>query len=254
MFGFSSFGMRFGGGGSGGADQSAAKGLYAGLEEAGVSYNRELRAFMEEQGASEERESSSGLMQIVGSLIGGDGPDEPAIDYLTDEAIAQAKQFSDTALVVVGNDGVEMQDFTPEELRLTDNHVALLDKVTANFDNVIVVVNSGNVMELGFLDDHPQIRSALWIGTPGPQGTVSLGHILAGEVNPSGRLTSTYAYDVTGAPPPRTSATSATTTSRAGPCSTTRRASTSATATTRPVSWATRRATPRRCSSRSGTA
>jgi beta-glucosidase len=202
VFGFSSYTMRFGGGGSGGADQSASKDLFQGLEEAGVAYNEDLHAFMRAEGAGESAGASNGLVQILWSALtgGGDEPHEPDIAYLTDEAIAQAQSFSDVALVVMGNDGVEMQDFTVEQLRITDNQRALLDRVTGAFDNVILVVNSGNVMELGFLDEYPQIRSALWIGTPGPKGTVSLGKVLSGEVNPSGRLTSTYAYDVSSNP------------------------------------------------------
>ncbi len=200
VFGFSSFNLRYGGSGSGGADQSRSKTLYEGLEAAGIEYNKNLYAFMQEQGADSAQAGGSGLWQIVTGLFSADEPDEPAIDYLTSDVIDDAKEFSDVAMVVVGNAGVESADFTVEQLRLTDNHLALLDAVTAEFDQVILVVNSGNTMELGFLDDYPQITAALWIGTPGPMGAVSLGKILAGEVNPSGRLTATYARDVASSP------------------------------------------------------
>ena len=202
VFGFSSYTMRFGGGGSGGADQSASKDLFQGLEAAGVAYNEDLHAFMKDNGAGAGAGAGNGLVQILlGTLTGGnEEPHEPDIAYLTDDVITQAQSYSDVALVVMGNDGVEMQDFAADELRITEGQRALLDRVTGSFDNVIVVINSGNVMELSFLDDYPQIRSALWIGTPGPLGTVSLGKILSGEVNPSGRLTSTYARDVSSSP------------------------------------------------------
>ena len=81
-----------------------------------------------------------------------------------------------------------------------DNERELLNTVTATFDDVIVIVNSGNQMELGFLDEYPQIKSAVWIGTPGPTGAVSLANILSGDLNPSGHLPSTYAYDIGSAP------------------------------------------------------
>ncbi len=200
VFGFSSFSLRYGGSGSGGADQSRSMTLYQGLEAAGIEYNSDLYAFMQEQGALSEQSGGSGLSQTVGGLLSADESDEPTIDYLTEDVIAQAKGFSDVALVVVGNSGVESADFRVEQLRLNDNHVALLDAVTAAFDQVIVVVNSGNTMDLSFLDDYPQITSALWIGTPGPMGAVSLGKILAGAVNPSGHLTATYARDVASSP------------------------------------------------------
>ena len=64
-----------------------------------------------------------------------------------------------------------------------------------SIDNVIIVVNAGNALELGFLNEHPSIKSALWVGTPGTKGANSLGKTLAGNLNPSGRLVDTYAYD-----------------------------------------------------------
>ncbi|WP_137843120.1 glycoside hydrolase family 3 protein [Microbacterium sp. 2FI] len=200
VFSFASFNLRYGGGGSGGADQSSAVTLYDALEGEGISYNPELKAAMEDAGAKTETGASNGFVQIIGSLLAGDDEKEPAPAYLTDEVLAQAKEYSGTALIVVGNDGVEGSDFTADELRITDTQRELLDVVTANFDDVVVVVNSGNQMELGFLEEYPEITGAVWIGTPGPQGAVSLAQVLSGEINPSGHLTDTYAYDVTSAP------------------------------------------------------
>lgn len=200
VFSFASFNLRYGGGGSGGADQSTAVTLYDALEQQGISYNQDLYKSMQDAGATHGDGSGNGLMAIAKLFMGSAKASEPAPDYLTDTVMDQAKGFSDTAIIVVGNDGVESSDFTVEELRPTDEVRALLDRVTGTFDNVIVVVNSGNQMELGFLDEYPQIKGALSIGTPGPRGAVSLAKILDGSVNPSGRLTSTYAYDVSTAP------------------------------------------------------
>lgn len=199
VFSFASFNLRYGGNGSGGSDQSSAVTLYDALDEQGVEVNPDLVATMQEAGAKTETGGGSGLGAIVKMLAGGKA-EEPAPDYLTDDVMAQAKGFSDTALVVIGNDGTESVDMTADELRLTDNQRALFDRVTATFDRVVVVINSGNQMELGFLDEYPQITGAVWIGTPGPRGAVSLAKILTGEVNPSGRLTDTYAVDVESAP------------------------------------------------------
>lgn len=199
VFSFAAHNLRFGGAGSGGADQSSAVGLHDALREQGISVNEELVATMEEAGAKAGDSSGSGLARIVKSAAARDKT-EPAPDYLTDAVLAQARGFSDTALVVIGNDGAEALDFTPAQLRLTDTQRELLDTVTGSFDRVIVIVNSGNQMELGFIEDYPQITAAMWIGTPGPRGAVSLAKTLAGEVTPSGRLTDTYSYDVESAP------------------------------------------------------
>lgn len=199
VFSFASFQLRFGGAGSGGADQSSAVGLFDALKEQGVDVNPQLIETMEEAGAKAANASGNGIARIIKSAAARE-KSEPEPDYLTRSVLAQAKEFSDTALLVIGNDGAEALDFTAKQLRITDTQRDLLDTVTAHFDRVVVIVNSGNQMELGFLDEYPQITGALWIGTPGPRGAVSLAKTLTGEVAPSGRLTDTYAYDVSDAP------------------------------------------------------
>ena len=44
------------------------------------------------------------------------------------------------------------------------------------------------------------VDACLWVGSPGAVGFNSVGKALTGEVNPSGRLTDIYAYDLTTAP------------------------------------------------------
>ncbi|MDN4476261.1 glycoside hydrolase family 3 N-terminal domain-containing protein [Demequina sp. SYSU T00192] len=200
VFSFASFNLRLGGGGSGGTSVAGAPTLFEALEGQGIAYNEDLYATMQEAGAQHTEGSSNFLVQIAEMATGAAGTAEPAPDYLTDDVMAQAAEFSDTAIVVLGASGGEGSDLSPDQLRLTAEERALLDTVTAAQDDVIVVVNSGNQMELGFLDEYPEITAAVWMGTPGPQGAVSLAKVLSGEVNPSGRLTDTYAYDVTSAP------------------------------------------------------
>ena len=200
VFGYAAYNIRYGGSGSGGGDASSATDLFAGLSNAGIAYNETLDSFYRGQKNISQKGSSNGLISVLVTMLGKPITDEPAIDYLTQDALAQAKEYSDTALVVIGSDGVEATDFTRDALKLTENRSDLLDQVCANFDNVIVVINAGNAMELGFLDQYPSIKAALWIGTPGPKGCLSLGNILAGKVNPSGRLTDTYAYDAASSP------------------------------------------------------
>lgn len=201
VFSFESFNLRLGGGGSGGAAGEGAPTLYDALSEQGVAYNEDLYATMQEAGAKHETGSSNAFIQILASLFfGGGETGEPAPDYLTDAVLTQAADFSDTAIIVVGNAGSEGSDFDADALRLSEEQVALFDRVTSAIPNVIVIVNSGNQMELGFLNDYAEIKGAVWMGTPGPRGPVSLAKVLTGEVNPSGRLTDTYAYDVETAP------------------------------------------------------
>lgn len=199
VFSFASFNLQLGGGGSGGGANAAAQTLYEALEAQGVEYNEELYETMKDAGASHDAGPSNSFVQILSGVLGGRA-EEPAPDYLSDEVLAQAADYSDTAIVVVGEVGAEASDLTADSLRLSDEQIALLDAVTERIPNVIVIVNSGNQMELGFLDDYPEITGAVWIGAPGPQGPVSLAKVLTGQVNPSGRLTDTYAYSVESAP------------------------------------------------------
>lgn len=192
--------IRYGGGGSGGADQSRSATLYEGLTVAGIEYNSELYDLYGTVGGRQKEGRSTGLIQTISSMLDGSAEDEPDVSYLTDDVLAQAKAYSQNALIVLASDSVEASDAEPGQLGLAGNKRALVEKVAANFDNVIIVINAGNAMELGFLDEYPSIKAALWIGTPGPKGCVSLGKILAGEVNPSGRLVDTYAYDVSSNP------------------------------------------------------
>lgn len=51
-------------------------------------------------------------------------------------------------------------------------------------------------MEMGFLDAYDSIKAAAMIWTPGEVGMESVGQMLAGKVNPSGKLQDTVAYQV----------------------------------------------------------
>lgn len=202
VFGTSAYGFRYSGGGSGGADTSRALSLFDGLNEAGIEFNAELNEMYKEMDEVESisGESSTGLMAVVGSMISPTDMDEPAVDYLTDDILKQAKDYSDEALITITSAGVESSDMSLEDLQLTENKKELIRKVSEYFENITVVINAGNTLELGFLEEVPQVKSIVWVGTPGPYGTRSLGNVLAGNINPSGRTTDTYAYDVSSAP------------------------------------------------------
>ncbi|MGT2753852.1 glycoside hydrolase family 3 protein [Streptococcus ovis] len=205
VFGISSVAITYGGAGSGAADESKNVNLQAGLEGAGFELNKELTDFYTEN--LPEKEGTN-----IFSLNGGDyNIYEPTQDKYSDELIANAKDFSDTALVVISRNGGEGADLPYEMseyqqgdkgkhyLELQDVEKAMLKTVTENFDKVVVLVNSSNAMELGFLKESG-VDAALWIGGPGSTGLTGVANILAGTVNPSGRLVDTYAYDITSNP------------------------------------------------------
>ncbi len=196
VFGFSSLLFRQGGVGSGGTDLSKAIDFYEGLENADIEYNQDLYDFYTNHELAPETESSSIWAMMIRAFLGKKPiTDEPEIDYLSDKVITNAKDYSDTAIILLSADAVESSDAATETLKLTDNKYDVVKKVAQNFENVIIIANTGNQIELGVVDEFESIKSLLWVGTPGARGANSVGKVLSGAVNPSGRLTNTYAYN-----------------------------------------------------------
>lgn len=217
VFGYGSRDTVYGGSGSGSGDESNNVTLAQGLANAGFEVNQELVDFYD-----------SHFVERTGVGYTGNNFDinEPAISEYSDTLLANAKAFSDVALVVfsrLGGEGADLPlDMTPSEsevgssgaatsvgvkggdagkhyLELQQVELDLLDMVKENFGTVVVLVNAANAMELGFLED-PDVDAALWLGCLGSTGCNAVGEILSGAVNPSGRTTSTFAYAVESAP------------------------------------------------------
>ena len=205
VFGYASRNVVYGGTGSGGGKEDNNVDLQQGLKNAGFQVNDQLTTFYDDRYVPREKVN-------IHKLVGGDfNIHEPKASEYSESLLTSAKEFSDTALVVFSRNSGEGADITNEMkgyaggtagkhyLELSDDEAATLDLVKENFDKVVVILNSSFPMELGFLDDE-KIAGALWIGGPGSVGFNAVGEILAGEINPSGRLVDTYAYDETNAP------------------------------------------------------
>ena len=205
LFGFASISPLYGGTGSGASDTSSNVDLVQGLTNAGLEVNQELVDFYKNSGV--KRGDQAGF---TGSNF---TPAEVSADKYGDSLLANAKAFSDTAVVMFSRIGGEGGDLPMDMeaagysqaggnrsyLELTQDEEDLLELVKGQgFGKVIVLINSSHAMELGFLEDG--VDAALWIGGPGSRGMDAVGQVLAGTVNPSGRLPDTYAYDHTTAP------------------------------------------------------
>ena len=205
LFGYATVSPLYGGTGSGASDTSSNVDLVQGLTNAGLEVNQELVDFYKNSGV--KRESQGGF---TGSNF---TPAEVSADKYSDNLLANAKAFSDTAVVMFSRIGGEGGDLPMDMeaagysqaggnrsyLELTQDEENLLALVKAQgFGKVVVLINSSHAMELGFLEDG--VDAALWIGGPGSRGMDAVGQVLAGTVNPSGRLPDTYAYDHTTAP------------------------------------------------------
>lgn len=205
VFGYASRNLVYGGSGSGGGAEDNNVDMQQGLKNAGFKVNDELTKFYDDRHVEREKIN-------IHKLVGGDfNIHEPKVTEYSEQLLNDAKEFSDTALVVFARNSGEGADITTDMgkytggtkgkhyLELADDEQAMLDMVKNQFDKVVVVINSSFPIELGFLEDE-KIDGALWIGGPGSTGMNAVGKILNGEVNPSGRLVDTYAYDETSAP------------------------------------------------------
>lgn len=205
LFGMASISLVYGGSGSGASDESQNVTLQQGLKNAGFEVNDALTTFYEDHKPKTEETN-------IFNLKGGDyNIYEPAVGEYSQELLNSAKEFSDTAIVVISRSGgeggdlpMDMAEYTGGDagkhyLELQTVEREMLQMVEERFEKTIVIINSSNAMELGFLED-AQVDAALWIGGPGSTGCDAAGKILSGDVNPSGRLADIYAYDVTSAP------------------------------------------------------
>ena len=201
IFGSDAYNFKYGGGGSGAVDLSTVINLFDALTMAGIEYNPQLHALYTSQGEDAADTGSNNVISMISTyLFGSETEDVNTNDCLTEEVLDQARRYSDTALVVLSNEVVESADCSLEALALTPNRRQLIDLVARNFEHVIVIVNVGNATELGIVDEYESIEAVVWVGIPGTQGCISLGKVLTGQVNPSGRLVDTYAYSASSAP------------------------------------------------------
>ena len=83
------------------------------------------------------------------------------------------------------------------QLELSKEERDMLDVAKTNFENVIVVISSSNIMEVGELELDDEIDGIVWMGGPGSRGNVSVAKILCGDVVPSGHLVDTWSADFT---------------------------------------------------------
>lgn len=142
--------------------------------------------------------------EINGSLLANYEGGNPGADFYTADRqlLKDAKEFSDTAIVTISrctgeNVSInELKDPAKDSLWLTDNEKTMVDYVATNFGTVIILLNSTNTMEMGFLKAEG-IDAALSVGACGQSGTKSIGRIIMGTVDPSGKTTYTAPYDTT---------------------------------------------------------
>lgn len=107
------------------------------------------------------------------------------------------------ALVYIGRQTGENHDAYPgayddgtvHMLSLTAAERSMIDFAAGSCAHVVVILASASPMEIPELADDPRVNALLWIGGAGSTGYASAADILCGDVNPSGRLPTTFCAD-----------------------------------------------------------
>jgi beta-glucosidase-like glycosyl hydrolase len=112
------------------------------------------------------------------------------------EKIAAA---SDVAIVIISRVSGEGGDRSASrgDYYLSNAEIAMLNRISSAFNKVIVVMNVGGIVDMTWVENYPKIGAVLISWLPGMEGGNAIADILCGDVNPSGKLTDTYArsYD-----------------------------------------------------------
>ena len=234
VFGWSSTNPIYGGTGSGSSSSATAVSILQSLKDAGFEPNEGLSGMYVEYRAERPtiamasqdwtvpeppvsvyndnmmnaiHEYSDTAVIVIGRS-GGEGADLPTdmkavLDgtYNPAEKVSVAPGNYGYMNAVAWNNGA-YDDFEEGEsyLELSVTEENLVEKVCSEFDKVIVIINANNAMELGWVDEYPQIGAVLLAPGSGITGFAALGEVMSGAVNPSGRTVDTFVKDLFATP------------------------------------------------------
>jgi len=213
LLGIKSIDIQTGGGGSGngyvGSSANEAENSYKidptsleqSMTDAGFHLNEKVLQLYRDNIANmsyEEFSESSGSSQTLTR--------ELPMSYYSDMITRTYKAYDDAAIITFSRSGAEGLDEIAHAdshvLQLTQEEQALVKHAKEHFDKVIVLVNTGNVIELGELNapktaDNLGVDAILYIGHLGNNGAAAVGEILNGTVNPSGHTVDLWSADIT---------------------------------------------------------
>ncbi len=177
--------------------------LFPALKEAGIEYNEDLYNLYQSFYSNPNKVYGDGDMEEYrgGVSFGSEAIftlHEPGKDKYTEAIKTSIRNTSDVALVVLGRTGSESKDLQLQQVRQnqngTDNttnkdrnylelspeEAEMIEVAKETCEKVIVILNTANTMEVGFIDD-PEIDAALLVGLTGLTGTRGLINVLLGE-------------------------------------------------------------------------
>lgn len=217
FFGISAIDPVYGGTGSGNVDTSSAPSWKTAFERGGLfTVNEDLWNWYS---APEQETYKRTTGQTGPGVTGAKSIGEAPWDVVRSANGESFSKFGDVAIVIIsrlGGEGSDMPRGTlalsklddidgslgdtvnGDYLKLSPKEQALLaglkaEKEAGTIKKIVVLLNFANQVEADFIDDEAYgIDAALWIGTPGQVGMYAVADVLAGNVNPSGRLSATF--------------------------------------------------------------
>ena len=113
------------------------------------------------------------------------------------DAEAAKGDGADTAVYVLSRIAGENADRhdVPGDYYVTDGELEQISQVCSAYEKVILVVNTGGLMDLAFTDSLPAIKAIIQFVQAGQEGGRALADVLSGEVTPSGKMADTWALD-----------------------------------------------------------
>ena len=184
--------------------------LYDALESYGIEYNKDLQSMYKRYFAPYVYAAVAPNNVNNGNVVTLHEPDINDKSYYSEDLLANALLYSDTALVVITRNAGEdipadramnkggagaVRENDKIYLDLSIEEEKLLTYVGENYDDVVVIINCPVAMDLEFLDVIPGLDAALQVGFTGTQGADVIPELLWGDKTPSGHLVDTYAYD-----------------------------------------------------------
>lgn len=78
---------------------------------------------------------------------------------------------------------------------LTQYEEKLLEDICTYYENVVVVINTGGLVDLSFMDKYNNIKALIQMVQAGMEGGNAFADLISGKVTPSGKMTDSWAYE-----------------------------------------------------------
>ena len=115
---------------------------------------------------------------------------------LPDTAVDEKKE-ADVALYVLARTAGEGADrFNKEgDYQLTETEENSLKQLSKHYQHVVLILNTGGLVDLHIADEIENLNAILYIHQPGMEAGNAVADVLTGKVNPSGKLTDSWAMN-----------------------------------------------------------